>query len=942
MVRTSFAEDIGRRDSAQFNSPYAGKSRFGNVNEHEEHEVIDAVFAKWVPRKGSKSQARKGSKSQDSQAMEQGQETMAVTHPIVETARRENRRALLQTGDLTRSKGLAAKFKHYRLRDYFDNSGQRRYRNISMSFASRQSEEKDADGNKRSRENIQTRDQTAREARLAAEMIQRDRAAIHDKNLQVFRGLNEDEQELKGELMQRREDSLFIEIPNWQECLPESVTVQDLMCPLLSIEKERMERKQAERSNADISDDQKTARQGWLLTPNQLKEIIKVLMLSRQANGTEWSFGIDRSTYFRLLYDLGLIDEEICPASFVASCFDENARPLRMTKMESWVGDDVLATAPMCWLVSQWGFATAIDACLQRRYGTTPSVEFFDHLEDEVRRLNDQVKSAKLDTTQVITDDGDSPNAQKRATAKDLTELKRRRGELQEDHNAKAIKQFCVRERWIACMLVEPEVQEVVTKYKKLWSIFFVSYAGKHQEDNMSFEEFLQFARDWCLIPRLASTHVVLRAYRSAECLEKKKSLLSNALASKHGKSTESLHGKSSDPEPQQHAGDSLNTTIKPGPKGLAIETDMDDSSPQKKGKGAKLGHYTPASMTLRKGFGLACFTEAVLRTSFNYLAVNGNNIQQATSSKAKLLWLITYLRSVFLHAKESPMRSPNKQQSEGMKKCLDLLTQDLFAHLMVDDKTLADELAAAKAREAAAAKAARLRAAKGEEVSPRKGRHSPDAETLRQLKIIFDKCDTSGDGKIRKWELMKTCRKNHEIAQFLRLPNKYADDEFDSPSGLRTGRNAENRSQEFQAYFEEFFAEVQEGHQTGDATEDNELDFDEFKKFYKKIVEADEAEMEKLRALAPHTPSPEPMGPAAGRKEWHMRSLCTRGMGNAAPVAFETGHGSTPKPMFEDLNCWYGRVGNSCVTPPPLNEFSRTIDKRLEDMILDKQRRSD
>lgn len=966
MVRTSFAEDIGRRPSG-----YAGDAV---VNDQEESKVIDAVFAKWVPRS-----SRAPSKRQ-SQAPQTPPESM---HPVVETARRENRRALLQTGDLTRSKGLAAKFKQYRLRDYFDSSGQRRYRNISMSFASRQSEDKDNDGTKRSRENIQTRDQTAREARLAAEMIQRDRNNIHDKNLQVYRELNEEEQELKSELLKRREDQLFIEIPLWQQCLPESINIKDLMCPLLSVEKERLERKQAERTNNDIMDDQKTSRQGWVMTTPQLKEVIKVLQLSRQAHGTEWSFGTDRSTFFRFLYDMGVIAEDLCPASFVGACFDEQSRPLRMTKMESWVGDDVLATAPMCMLVSQWGFAAALNSCLQRRYGLqNPDPEFFERLEDEARRLSMIIKAAAEGTGGAVQkkEDDESPSmnrdspgsVQKRSSTSDSpgSPGRRRRGETEEDHGAKAIKLFCVRERWIACMLVEPEVQDIITHYKTLWIAFYKCYTGKYQEDTMSFEEFLQFARDWCLIPRLASTHVVLRAYRASECLERnKKPLFSTALAPKARQSTQQSTGMQQSTRPsqkmppvnqrksQKKAEDlpeaekisedlpeadegNLDVTLKRPPKNykvpLSIDLSASNEVPSKKGE-----PYTPASLTLRQGFGLACFTEAICRTTFHYLAINGNNIQQATSSRAKLLWLLTYLRNIFLTAKESLVKSPTKTRSEGMQKCLEIITEDMFSQMeRGKDPVPKDSEEDDKQKLPALPDA--------ETADDKQGRRSPDEYEMKQLKRIFGVCDTSGDGKIRKWELMKACRKHHDIAQFLRLPDKYSNDGPDSPADpSRSHREAfsarasvAGRSQEFTAHFQEFFDKVQEGG-SGDATEDNELDFDEFKKFWQILVEADEAE---LPPDPGETPTPEPAaGPPPGKKGWHLRHLCNRGIANAAPVSMETLPGfSQPKPILEDLNSWYGRVGNSCVTPPPLNDFSRSIEKRLEDMILDKQRRGD
>ncbi|CAE8607037.1 unnamed protein product, partial [Polarella glacialis] len=38
-------------------------------------------------------------------------------------------------------------------------------------------------------------------------------------------------------------------------------------------------------------------------------------------------------------------------------------------------------------------------------------------------------------------------------------------------------------------------------------------------------------------------------------------------------------------------------------------------------------------------------------------------------------------------------------------------------------------------------------------------------------LRDIFDRCDTNGDGRINKRELIKVCRSSKEVAQFLGLP---------------------------------------------------------------------------------------------------------------------------------------------------------------------------
>merc|ERR1719238_1506398 len=58
--------------------------------------------------------------------------------PIIRAAREECFCNSLVVCDLTKSPRLADHFKRYHLTDFFDERGQRRYQNLSMSFAAKQ------------------------------------------------------------------------------------------------------------------------------------------------------------------------------------------------------------------------------------------------------------------------------------------------------------------------------------------------------------------------------------------------------------------------------------------------------------------------------------------------------------------------------------------------------------------------------------------------------------------------------------------------------------------------------------------------------------------------------------------------------------------------------------------------------------------------------------
>ena len=133
-----------------------------------------------------------------------------------------------------------------------------------MSFAARQNIQEAEKAAKGRKQEEGRRVQSARQARLAAEMIQRDRDAVHERNHQMFMKLAGVEKIQDSELISRQQNNLFMEIPDYTEHLPAGVTLKrttedplTMLPPMLPLLEEREERKRAERANADVMDENK-------------------------------------------------------------------------------------------------------------------------------------------------------------------------------------------------------------------------------------------------------------------------------------------------------------------------------------------------------------------------------------------------------------------------------------------------------------------------------------------------------------------------------------------------------------------------------------------------------------------------------------------------------------------------------------------------------------
>lgn len=370
----------------------------------------------------------------------QGDEIQAhiELHPVVRAAREENVCTNLMVGDLTKNSSLCAHFQKYALRDFFNHRGQRRYQNLSMSFAAKQHPDiKTTFGSCASASakpvtiaiTPQKSSQlSARAYRLATDMVRRDRETIQQRNLENYRNLETKEKIQLEDVQKRQHEMLFLEVADYERYLPNGVAVEELLPLEVSRIHEREEKKRFEKLNAALVDVHKVLnrersrnvsraafgnvtddehenvgyapaemfdfmQQYWNFKSDDITEVVNNISLWTLAAGLSSSMGIDRSVFCRFLIDIGVIDQDAVPYVWSVRVFDQYSRHVRVNNIveNDWSttgdagGESKTVVAP---LVCKLDFITVMDTILRRRYSKGTLSEFMEMLRRTSLQLN--------------------------------------------------------------------------------------------------------------------------------------------------------------------------------------------------------------------------------------------------------------------------------------------------------------------------------------------------------------------------------------------------------------------------------------------------------------------------------------------------------------------------------------------------------------------------
>lgn len=567
-------------------------------------------------------------------------------------------------------RGVAECFEEYGLRDYFDQYGQRRFCNLSMSVAARRHPQVSRAFGSTSQHLNDRKTQNLFSAiayRKASAMIEQDRQAHREQREVQFRGLTHAERYRTADVRRRQLQLILSGFPNLQDAqvpfLPAGMT-EEVFQPVeaTSRQQERDDRKRCERHNVYLAERNPQTvflvkRQGWIFSYDDVLSIWEKLDDWMGAISLTPLWGLDRSTFSQFLVDLSLIDKDHLPHVWAHQVFDAYAKPTRLAAGDPDYDEppDGRERAALC--VSRWDFMHVLDRLLRTRFDLSPREEFLSRLRAAYNHLRRDWKAREEDSKIAAQASEHKWQAWKQLlgnvqvmqqtvaqrfggskSARGTTKFKSTVKPIKDDGRIKESLRWKF-DRHVSCMLKEPEVMKMVEQFREVFSTIFDCYASQREKRHMAEVDLVSLCYDLCLVPDLAPRHEVHRVYMMAECLDKHPtpSLASSLTSDLSNVSTLSVPSRGS----FKDAG--VKKSSKP-----KLKTSMAEvvKSKRKLIHGMTKSEKSISSSLKFEGadFGVGALAECLCRIVFGHLLVYGNSLQQIMSSEARFVWLISYL----------------------------------------------------------------------------------------------------------------------------------------------------------------------------------------------------------------------------------------------------------------------------------------------------------
>ncbi|CAK9019329.1 unnamed protein product [Durusdinium trenchii] len=581
-----------------------------------------------------------------------------AVHPSVLAGREQNLRCGLVVADLNK-RGVAECFEEYGLRDYFDEFGQRRFSNLSMSVAARRHPQvSKAFGS--TAQHIKTTKEahlfSAIAYRKASAMIEQDRQAHRERKEVQFRGLASAEKYRTSEVARRQLQLIRHGFPPLEEnglsFLPQGMT-EEVMLPLepSSRQQERDNRKRSERHNVYLAERNPQTvflvkRQGWVFNYDDVQGILEKLEGWMGAVALTPIWGIDRSTFSQLLVDLNLRDKDRLPYIWAHQVFDAYAKPTRLAAGDPDYDDTPEGRARSAWCVSRWDFIAVLDRLLRTRFELSPREEFLSRLKAAHGQLRREWRTREDESRTAAQAAQLRLQSWKQSNASDLVNT----NGSDRGKNGKMKEEECIREsqRWkfdrhACCMMKEPEVMQIVEQFRHAFTVIFESYASetKEKKPHMNVKRAYQAAilverQEVSLASSLTSDLSTLSVPRNSKGQEIGRSASTGRAKPKATSALKEAVRKrafgSFNPPKNQRP----NTM----PDGLVRVTAEVQAAEREKGKPV---------------FGVAAFVECLCRLVIGHLLVYGNSLQQTISPEARVVWLVSYLVEVLRQGRSTP-----------------------------------------------------------------------------------------------------------------------------------------------------------------------------------------------------------------------------------------------------------------------------------------------
>jgi len=625
------------------------------------------------------------------------------THPSVLAGREQNLRCGLVVADLNK-RGVAECFEEYGLRDYFDQYGQRRFCNLSMSVAARRNPQVSKAFGSTSQHVGAVRTQNLFSAvayRKASAMIEQDRQMHREKKDVQFKGLSNGERYRQADVRRRQLQLILHGCPGSDQegfvpFIPAGLT-EEVLKPVepASRQEERDDRKRCERHNVYLAERNPQSvflvkRQGWIFGYDDVVSIWEKLDEWMGAIGLTPLWGLDRSTFSQLLVDLSLHDKDHLPHVWAHQVFDAYAKPKRLVAGDPDYDEpaDGLARAAFC--VSRWDSVAVLDRLLRRRFDLSPREEFlsrlraaYSHLQKDWKsreaegKLAAQASQQKWQAWKSLLGVVETTVAQRtankvRRTNSQTGSPKGRQARLKGPSRA-AKEEDRIREsnRWrvdrhVSGMLKEPEVIQAVEQFRKVFTTMFECYASLRDNQHMAESDLVSFCSDFCLVPDLVPRHEIHRVYMMAECLFKHP-----VAASLSSSLTSDLSNVSTLSVPSRGSRDGGHSGHGKKPKSKVKLAEVVKTKKQLF-HGMTKCEFTQADRFEGKDFGVAAFVESLCRLIFAHLLTYGNSLQQTMSSQARFVWLIGYLVQVLRMSRTAPQKGKTNSWSMILERLKD------------------------------------------------------------------------------------------------------------------------------------------------------------------------------------------------------------------------------------------------------------------------------
>mmetsp|Transcript_75699 Transcript_75699/g.133665 ORF Transcript_75699/g.133665 Transcript_75699/m.133665 type:complete len:949 (-) Transcript_75699:88-2934(-) len=452
----------------------------------------------------------------------------------------------LMASDLHKSE-LREEMSSLKLGDYFDVCGKPHFTRLGLTFAAKQMLPSEglrsctsvAKELKRSAKDEDPSGLRGAKAFIQAqEAVSRDMTAWKAKADEYIRSIPEDQRYNEEEVKQRQSDIYFSEVPGYVPFLPAAVRNMTLEGPIDS-EEETRSRFSAGRANTFFEERGWSAGffMSWTLRRPEVLALSDACKLwsvaSWGAGGAQ--IGMDRSTFCRFLFDVGLVDQNKVPYFWAVSLFDQMSFNMRCCKLE----DNASQLAPLLPVVNRWELISILDTIIKQHFGTVitgPKTQFLTSLLDiaEYRlpvhvfreaNINKETWAASLrgETTLEEEESKETPSPRQGSRFRRADSIATVRRPTQQRRTSMLDALYIEQEdtyrfQRLRCLLTEPEVLQLLWQHEEVFRRLHKAYADE-EGGSMSFSAVAQLCSDLWLAPTLVTAHGLKKMYESVECV---------------------------------------------------------------------------------------------------------------------------------------------------------------------------------------------------------------------------------------------------------------------------------------------------------------------------------------------------------------------------------------------------------------------------------------